>query len=154
MIWLHRLLGRSDIYLGASLYMRRWRLGFQRWPGFRLHHIVRSDADRELHDHPFSFVSIILRGGYWEHLADGTRTWHGPGSILFRSAEVLHRLELPRPAWTFVFRGPIRRPWGFMTAFGWVPWQRFTAGRSSEVVGSPPSSPFVAPSSAGLPKSP
>ena len=31
-----------------------------------LHHFLRSDHDRALHDHPWNFVSIILRGGYWE----------------------------------------------------------------------------------------
>jgi hypothetical protein len=32
----------------------------------RAHTILRSDADRALHDHPFASVSIVLKGGYWE----------------------------------------------------------------------------------------
>jgi hypothetical protein len=124
--WIQKhILGRSDIYSGGVLYMRRWRVGPKWFLGLRLHHIVRSDADPELHDHPFSFATLILRGGYTEQLADGTRTRHGPGSVLFRSAEVLHRLDLDKPAWTVVLRGPIRRSWGFMTRIGWMPWQRF-----------------------------
>lgn len=144
---LQRLMGRSDVYFGASLYMRRWRLGPKTWPGLRVHHIVRGDADRELHDHPFTFVSLILWGGYWEHLLDGSRTWHGPGSVLVRSAEVLHRLELPRPSWTFVIRGPIRRRWGFLTADGWIPWEKHAARRRLAGDSANPSSPFVAESS-------
>jgi hypothetical protein len=35
--------------------------------GVKLHHILRSDDDRDLHDHPWSFLSIVLKGGYWEH---------------------------------------------------------------------------------------
>jgi hypothetical protein len=35
--------------------------------GVKLHQFLRSDDDRDLHDHPWSFVSLILRGGYWEH---------------------------------------------------------------------------------------
>jgi hypothetical protein len=27
----------------------------------------RSDYDREGHDHPWPFVSFVLKGGYWEH---------------------------------------------------------------------------------------
>lgn len=147
---LQLLFGRSDIYFGGDLYMRRWRIG-PRWaPGLRLHHIVRGDADRELHDHPFTFLTIILRGGYWEHLLDGSRRWHGPGSVLLRPAEVLHRLELDRPAWTFVIRGPIRRPWGFLVGESWITWQQHAAARGAGLP-PPPDDPFVCASSAGVP---
>lgn len=147
MRFLQRLLGRSDIWFRGSLYMRRWRLIHNRFFGIRVHNIVRSDADRELHDHPFTFVSVILRGGYWEHTVDGRRTWYGPGSIVVRSADVLHRLELERRpaktldefgpgftlpevgAWTLVIRGPMRREWGFLTDRGWRDWRWFTKAR-------------------------
>lgn len=33
-----------------------------------LHHFRRSDEDRELHDHPWSFFTLILAGGYLEQL--------------------------------------------------------------------------------------
>ena len=132
---IQRLLGRSDIYFGGSLYMRRWRIVDLPWFGVRVHHIVRSDADRELHDHPFTFASLILTGGYYEHSLDGRRTWYGPGSVVIRSADNLHRLELvggidhERAAWTLVFRGPRRREWGFLTDRGWQNWQAFTDER-------------------------
>lgn len=146
--WLNRLLGRSDVYFGAALYMRRWRIGPRRWFGLRLHHIVRSDRDSELHDHPFSFVSIILRGGYLEHRADGSATWYGPGSIIYRSAETPHRLELSRPTWTLVIRGPLRRTCGFMTARGWVPWTTFVQeSRDGQHLDSRDSNPFASSSS-------
>jgi hypothetical protein len=32
----------------------------------RVHHILRSDREAALHDHPFAYVTVILRGGYWE----------------------------------------------------------------------------------------
>ena len=32
----------------------------------RLHHTLRSDRDRALHDHPSWNISIVLTGGYWE----------------------------------------------------------------------------------------
>lgn len=146
-----RVLGRSDIWFAGSRYMRRWLFGPKGWYGLRLHCIECSDADRELHDHPFSFVSIILRGGYWEHTPDGRRTWYGPGSVVFRSAEALHRLELensiesggtwhgyptivrvPRKAWTLVIRGPHRRRWGFVKGGEWESWQRFTSERDGK----------------------
>jgi len=35
-------------------------------PRIYLHHILRSDKDRHLHDHPWDYSSIILKGGYFE----------------------------------------------------------------------------------------
>lgn len=146
----HKILGRSDVYFANSLYMIRWRIIDWISFGIRVHFIARSDTDRELHDHPFTFVSFILKGGYWEHTIDGKRTWYGPGSIVFRTADVLHRLELPEsrgvetPAWTFVIRGARRREWGFLTGHGWVNWQNFTAMRDTGTVSN---NPFRASSS-------
>ncbi len=117
---LNRALGRSDIVMNNDLYMRRWRLIHNRFFGVRVHCIHRSDIDRDLHDHPFSFMSILLRGSYVEETVDGNKRQYGAGSILFRSAEALHRLEVRDPVWTLVIRGPSRRDWGFLTSRGWV----------------------------------
>lgn len=132
--WLQRALGRSDIWFGGSLYMRRWRcVNAPRWLGgwgVRLHHIVRGDADRELHDHPFTFLSVVLWGGYLEYRERGPARLYRAGSVLWRRAEALHRLELPGGStWTLVFRGPVRRAWGFQTARGWVGWRDFVDAR-------------------------
>jgi len=146
---IQRWLGRSDIVINDSIYMTRWRfINAPRWLGgwgLRVHRIVRSDEDRELHDHPFSFLSIILWGGYTEErgvpfwapgesheVPPWTRTVHrsyGAGSIIFRRAEMAHRLTLDRVTWTFVVRGPIRRQWGFYTDAGWVAWHDFVQAR-------------------------
>lgn len=125
-------------------YMIRWRL-FE-CPLFRiyLHKICRSDDDRHLHDHPFNFVSIILRGGYDEYrphvntigLNVVARRRFLPPTFVVRKATDLHRLDLIgkwihfigedrfekvcRPAWTLVFAGRRLRQWGFQTEQGWV----------------------------------
>lgn len=39
------------------------------WLALRLHHIRSSDHGGVFHDHPWSFFSLILRGGYFEHRA-------------------------------------------------------------------------------------
>lgn len=146
-----KILGRSDIYFGADLYMRRWRFfSFRRLPGIRLHQILRSDLDREFHDHPFWFVSFILKGGYWEFRpGEMIPHFYPPGSIIFRRATDLHRLELTEPAWTFVIRGPISRPWGFMTDHGWVDWKSFTAVREGQVENLGKPGTFASSSSLG-----
>lgn len=92
--------------------------------GVRLHHILRSDDDRAYHDHPWYFVSIILRGGYWEHrpvfrgthYVGDSRKWVKPGRIVIRCHTSLHRLELPagQTAWTIFITFRYRHGWGFV----------------------------------------
>lgn len=120
-IFEHRVIAGVD----GDPYLKRWSLFLPFGASIKLHHILRSDEDRDLHDHPWSFVSIILRGGYYEHTyrpciggqqhqfrttADiwhphcvvcglykkfTIRTWHGVGSILLRPHPWPHRLEIP-----------------------------------------------------------
>lgn len=131
---LARLLGRSDIFLYGTPYMRRYRFfNAPRWLGgwgIRVHHILRSDLDRDLHDHPFSFWSFIVAGpGYVETTVDRVTFWPR-FSLVRRRAEDLHRLHLVAPVWTIVIRGPVRRAWGFRRelpngAYEWVHWKEF-----------------------------
>jgi len=103
-----------------------------------LHKIVRSD-DPIMHDHPWGYMTIVLKGGYWEHTPvfndDGKiltefQTWRGPGSIIKRKAGEYHWLELDEsvgPATTLFFMGKQQRDWGFLvqTKKGlhrWIKW--------------------------------
>lgn len=111
-------------------FLSRWRL--LKLPGGRrvlLHRFHLSDRDRELHDHPWPFTSVVLAGGYSEETPEGVK-WHPPGSILRRPAEWRHRVILPegRKAWSLVFTGPRCRVWGFWTDRGWVDWVTFGKG--------------------------
>lgn len=115
----------------GDLYLRRWRLLQTPWFAVYVHKIARPDKDRHLHDHPWTFASLILRGGYDELLraGDGTvrkvrRGWLSWG---LRRAEQMHRIaRLHRPVtWTLVLTGRRRRDWGFRTDSGWVQWERY-----------------------------
>ena len=98
-----------------------------------VHHFHRSDHDRHVHDHPWSFVTLLLSAGYWEHLPkfaelpDGeqVRAWRRRFSVLWRPAEWRHWVEIERPVWTLVLRLRRRRAWGFWTERGWVDWQTY-----------------------------
>lgn len=135
--FLHNLFEKMDRYrlipdrrTGAN-YMHRYYLLFKDRKTFpfniTLHKIVRSD-DPIMHDHPWPFLTIILKGGYWEHTPKG-KTWHGPGSIIKRKANELHWLELDqdKPATTLFFMGPQQREWGFIIQDSkgkdtWIKW--------------------------------
>lgn len=91
----------------------------------RVHHIIASDDDRAFHDHPWPYITVILKGGYWEvqpifesgiYKGD-TRTWRGAGSILIRKANSWHRLEIDpeHDCWTMFSTGKYQQTWGFLT---------------------------------------
>lgn len=96
-----------------------------------VHHFIRSDFDRAFHDHPWWFVTLILRGGYIEHTPQGNFRRRA-GSILFRPARWLHWVEVGKPAWTLLFVGPKSREWGFLTRTGWVSWRKFIGAGCGE----------------------
>ena len=115
-------------------YMHRYYIFLKdrKWFPFNvtLHKIVRSD-DPIMHDHPWSYMTIILKGGYWEHTpcfsSEGKQIaevikWRGPGSIIKRKASEYHWLELDgeKPVTTLFFMGPQQRVWGFLLNNKWV----------------------------------
>ena len=122
----------------GELYLRRWRILQTPWFAIYLHKIATPDKDRDLHDHPWPFVSLVLRGGYDEVLCEhpendaingyrpiGRIVRRGWLSLGFRRATDAHRIvRLHRdPTWTLVLTGPRRRSWGFYTESGYVDWK-------------------------------
>lgn len=121
-------------------YLDRLRIIDCPWFGVYLHRFLGPD-DQCLHDHPWVFVSIILRHGYFEAVGkawcqtwDGSgrwlempERWHPVGSVLFRRAAHAHRITFDddRPPVTLVLRGPRVRDWGFWGRMGWIPWQKW-----------------------------
>ena len=90
-----------------------------------LHKVLVSD-EPTLHDHPWSWGAIILKGGYWEHTPQG-KFWRGPGHTRFRSAKDLHWLELAKdskgnniPCWSIFFMGKKAQSWGFVKNGKWI----------------------------------
>lgn len=118
--------------MGNPIYMIRYSLFSCPWFSIKLHRILLSDDDC-LHDHPWSFISFILTGGYHEvspmpgmegfinrnfpHIT--RKRWFGPGSILWRPTPSIHRLEVSKPATSLVISFRKTRLWGFYTPTGW-----------------------------------
>lgn len=136
-------LNRQD----GTPYLLRWHV-IPRNKRFNiyLHKFLGSDDDRALHDHPWWFVSILLKGRYFEHREDGSINLRTAPSIAFRKATTAHRVELLRfldeprtleerrsryliaraiPATTLIITGPKVRSWGFHCPNGWKHWRKF-----------------------------
>ena len=73
-----------------------------------IHKLLKSDLG-DLHDHYWSYITIILKGGYWETTEKGT-FWRKPGYFGFRSYDHRHSIKVPdgKSAWTLLFVGPKR----------------------------------------------
>jgi hypothetical protein len=117
-------------------YLRRWWLiPRNRWCNVYLHHFLRSDDDRALHDHPWINCSILLRGLYREHTPAGSHI-RARGDVVFRLPTSAHRIELSDgPVWTLFLTGPRVREWGFLCPQGWIHWKRFVADSDRGSVG-------------------
>lgn len=142
---LNKLFPRRDIGVNGTLYLRRWYVrGVGTDHQVFLHHIVRPDEGRELHDHPFDFKTRILSGGYYEqHLEGATQAgivttvgqWCIGGFTFEHTAEYTHRIDkVLDGTYTLVSAGPARRMWGFVAsrrdsawtcALMWLPWREY-----------------------------
>lgn len=50
----------------GEVHFRRYRLLQTPWFAIYIHHILISDQDKDMHDHPWNFTSVILEGAYRE----------------------------------------------------------------------------------------
>lgn len=118
----YRTIGRGE----GDVYMRRWEIETRRRGSVKLHHIIQPDHDRHLHNHPWDFTSIILRGWYVEE-CPGYQQLRRPGSIAHRRAADLHRIRSVSQGgvWTLVFTGPRVQVWGFDVDGDIIPWDEY-----------------------------
>ena len=133
--------GGPHFIIGPRYLLRWYVIPRNPWLNVYLHQFLHDDEDRALHDHPWRFVSIMLRGKYREVVsfpAHGNGHYHfierSSPSIAFRSADYAHRVVLKRdvkdrpvPCWTLVVTGRVTRDWGFLCPQGWRHWKEFTA---------------------------
>lgn len=135
--WFRKLVtGKPHFVIGddpANPYLiRRYLIPRNRFLNVYLHKFLRSDDDRALHDHPWWFVSIILKGGYLEWTPNEQFGIRRAPSIAFRRAEHTHRVELfsdtkggLKPCWTIIITGKKAREWGFHCPQGFRVWEHF-----------------------------
>ena len=88
------------------------------WPFAAVMHRFSGPDLGDPHDHPWSFHSFVLSGGYTEEVfrPDGTSFFadHAPGSSHFVNASTIHRIvRLHDICWTLILPGPPERKSGF-----------------------------------------
>jgi hypothetical protein len=127
----------KDVYMSRWWLMPRWTLRVDEhghlipkpWMPFsiRIHHIVRPDSDRDLHDHPFDYRTIILRGYYFEEDIYGTRHLRHVGDTVKARAQTFHRIDSVSDGgvWTLFIMGRRINGWGFLVDGHKVPYRKY-----------------------------
>lgn len=106
---------REKLGLPTCPYLVRWRIE-TRLGSVRLHHWLGPDDDRAFHDHPWDFLTFVLKGGYTDTSPDGDERLKAP-TWQYRPSTHQHTVYPDKGgAWTLVFTGPKIRPWGFWVA--------------------------------------
>lgn len=122
----------------GEMYLFRLRIVQTPWFSVYLHDVFEADGDRDPHDHPWSFVSIILRGGYVERVYPdpagrpdhyATKRWRR-FSAHRMGRDTAHRIiHATDGLKTLVLTGPRRGGWGFHVDGLFVPWQEYVEER-------------------------
>lgn len=144
--YFHLYHGDGSLYMGRY-WLRPYSENRLNWAA-RVHHIATADYDRVLHDHPWNFVSIVLRVGYTEVRPVGIEPiWRANGeevtytvdrrvgSFAYRRATDRHRIVAVLPdTYTLFITGPKRQWWGFYTPFGKMHWREYDSVHNAEPI--------------------
>jgi len=138
--------GRKRIVMDRTSnepYLERYYLLFkerERFPfNIFLHKFLKSDPD-DVHDHPWPYATLMLKGGYYEWIPQFNnkgqkiselQVWRGPGHFRICGANSFHRIELVPgiTAWTLFMPGAKQRDWGFLVRNKWVQWEEYLKQR-------------------------
>jgi hypothetical protein len=142
-------LGRKRIIMDRQNnepYLERYYILFNTRKHFPfnlfLHKFLKGDPD-DVHDHPWPYATLILKGGYYEWIPEFNslgqkigeiRHWRGPGSFRTASANTYHRVELKEgvTAWTLFMPGPHKREWGFLVDNKWIHNEKYLVERAQD----------------------
>lgn len=113
----------------TETYLTRWRIIQTPWFALYLHRMGGPDSRDTLHDHPWNFTSVVLRGGYVERRLN-THDLHVNDVHMVRrvnrmrthDAHAISRL-LRIPTWTLVCVGRRVRMWGYWEPMTWNHWR-------------------------------
>lgn len=149
-----KALGRQRIILdrvSKEPYLERYYIFLKdrNWFPFNvfLHRFLKSDPDAQ-HDHPWNYITIVVKGGYWEYVPTydlygyingEEKKWRGAGHMRRCHAVSYHRIEVEPgvDCWTIFIPGMKRREWGFLEHNGkwgnqhWVPNEEYITQRTN-----------------------
>lgn len=98
---------RLDLRHGGVTFLRRRGIEHPRLGGLLVHWIDGPDPGLDLHDHPWSFVTLVLRGGYTEE-ANPIRTAARAAEVAETTDRIRTALGIPDVFPFSMTRGTVR----------------------------------------------
>lgn len=78
----------------GNLHFRRWRIISTPWFKIYLHGIYMADEDVHLHNHPWNFYSLVLKGWYSERLESKVGfNIRSPRQLVKRTKNQFHKID-------------------------------------------------------------
>lgn len=148
-------------YFDLSGYMERWWLfnayagqeeldeskrhdrKYKWLPSIRIHHILRADLARDLHDHPWDARTIILKGWYIEDRLEQfyhnnpewpdidiikyTKVRGDTATLKYGEYHTITKVS-PGGVWTLFMTWDYKGMWGFLVNGVKIPWREYTDG--------------------------
>ena len=114
-------------------FVKRWVLEAPSGRALRVHRFLPDVEEFTAHDHPWWFVTVVVRGSYVDVTSrNGTevrRDHVTAPAIRFRNRNHEHRtITGADGAWTVLYNGPSKRNWGFWSAAGqFLPWRAYAS---------------------------
>jgi hypothetical protein len=117
----------------CPVYLRRWTLFNLFGIAVYLHQFLGDDWAIDPHDHPRRFISIGLKGWYFEevhHSLGVTSKFYKAPWLRSFPAEHVHRIRAKDcgNCWTLVIVLPKSRAWGFIQDGKWIPFREYVFG--------------------------
>jgi hypothetical protein len=115
-------------------YLARLRIIQTPWFGVYLHDIYEPDGDRDPHNHPWKFISIVLRGYYVERVYPDPAGhphyflahMHKRFSAHRMDTTSAHRIVTAAPGLkTLILTGKRQSGWGFYRDGEYISWQDY-----------------------------
>ena len=147
---LFQRLGRHRVIMdraNGEPYLERYYLFLRDRQAFPfnvfLHKFLKGDP-ADVHDHPWGYATVILRGGYWEwvpifnkagDMIGQRANWCGPGHFRKCSPNTYHRIELEpgTTCWTLFMPGKQQRDWGFLVNNDWKQHEEYFEQRKEKL---------------------
>jgi hypothetical protein len=113
----------------ASEYIVRLHVLKTPWFAICLHWFNKPDPEPFDHDHPVTFLSLILRGSYTEQRNGKLKRRRWFNFIRASSNDQHTIVGLHGKPLTLCFMGPKTREWGFHDPKGWIGWKDYYANK-------------------------
>lgn len=108
-----------------SGYITRLHVFKTPWFAIMVHKFNKPDQEPDQHDHPVTFLSLILRGKYTE-IRNGVKQVRKWFNFIRADKTDRHRIiDVDEGTTTLCFVGKKTREWGFHTSEGWVYWKDY-----------------------------